>query len=474
MKNLRFTFARSFALVFIGMLLSTTVSSQTVGLQVDSTHRVLFGQDTSGAGFRLIWFPEKAAFRAGELVDLGPGQDTYWNSNNIGTHSVAFGLNTLASDVGSMAWGDNNRAEGQNATAWGQANNAQSGLSTAWGNGNTASGEFSTVWGVINVASGFYSTAWGQNNTASWTTSTAWGNQNEANGNASTAWGVGNRSESLAETVLGRYADISNNPNKDNFESDDQLLAIGNGTSLASTNNAFTILKNGETYFHSQGDQDSSLFIGFREGPKYGMDGTKNLNDGGVGDVGEDKGFVIESNHREANFESSGIYLDGDQVIIWSPGDNDRLLSVYDEDGGGVERWYVDGDGDDFKASDKRYKKNITALQSPVVDLMKISGNKYQWKDISSEKSQVHPKSHTDSYKYGVIAQEVQKVFPELVQTNRDGYMFVDYKGFIPILIEVCKGQQTEIEEMKSVLKRQEELIATLLSKMDSSSQSDQ
>lgn len=38
-------------------------------------------------------------------------------------------------------------------------------------------------------------------------------------------------------------------------------------------------------------------------------------------------GLIIENGHSE----SSGIYLDGDYAVIWSPGDQDRLLRIYDE-----------------------------------------------------------------------------------------------------------------------------------------------
>ena len=461
MRNVKFTFSQSLGSVFFTMLLAVTLSGQTIGLQVDPVHRVLFGQDTVSAGTRLIWFPEKAAIRAGEVFNNFSAQHLYWNSNNVGMHSVAFGENTLASGEKSMAWGANNRAESDNATVWGQTNRATSNLSTAWGNANLASGSYSTVWG--------------QQTTASSLLTTAWGSGNEASGESSTVWGIGNSSKSKVETVFGQYADTSSTANPFNVDPEDQLLAIGNGTSTTDRNNAFTVLKSGEAYFHSPGDQDSSLYIGFRDGPKYGMNGNKDLNVSGVlGDPEEDKGFVIESNHQESNFESSGIYMDGDQVIIWSPGDNNRLFSVYDEDDGGVERWYVDGDGDDFKASDKRFKKNIRSLESPLSDLMKINGKKYQWKDIALEKSKSIAKNQQDSYKYGVIAQEVEQVFPELVQTNKDGYMFVDYKGFIPILIEVCKKQQTEIEEMRALLIEQKELISSIINNINSGSSSDE
>ena len=49
----------------------------------------------------------------------------------------------------------------------------------------------------------------------------------------------------------------------------------------------------------------------------------------------------------------------------------------------------------------------------------------------------------------GVIAQEVEKEFPELVETNGDGYKSVDYTKLTPILIEAVKTQQSQIKELK-------------------------
>jgi len=50
---------------------------------------------------------------------------------------------------------------------------------------------------------------------------------------------------------------------------------------------------------------------------------------------------------------------------------------------------------------------------------------------------------------YGVIAQEVQKVFPEIVKTGSDGYLEVDYIQIIPILIEAIKELKEELDHLK-------------------------
>lgn len=47
----------------------------------------------------------------------------------------------------------------------------------------------------------------------------------------------------------------------------------------------------------------------------------------------------------------------------------------------------------------------------------------------------------------GFVAQEVQQLFPELVQQDTDGYLYIDYVGLIPVLVEPVKEQQEQIDD---------------------------
>lgn len=80
--------------------------------------------------------------------------------------------------------------------------------------------------------------------------------------------------------------------------------------------------------------------------------------------------------------------------------------------------------------------------------LCKIEGKYYEWnekmKDLEGK----------TGFEYGVIAQEVQKEFPEMVKMESDGYLSVDYIQFIPIIIESIKELKTEIDLMKKTLKK--------------------
>ena len=109
----------------------------------------------TGTGVRMMWYPAKAAFRAGStMLD-------YWDDANIGTWSAALGGNTTASGLGSSALGAYTTASGNYSTALGMTTTASGFSSTAMGDGTTASGYLSTAIGTVTTASGDFSIAMG-------------------------------------------------------------------------------------------------------------------------------------------------------------------------------------------------------------------------------------------------------------------------------------------------------------------------
>ena len=193
-------------------------------------------------------------------------------------------------------------------------------------------------------------------------------------------------------------------------------------------------------------------------------------------------GFMIE----QSNSEGSGFYSDGDYAVIWSPGDYNRLLRVYDEDGM-YEKWYINGSGYDYHNSDGRKKENIRNIKSSLAKLKKVTGIKYNFKKeeitelAESEQTLKSGTSKPDSiwpgdvdYKdhnkydpskdeyYGFIAQDIEKIFPEVVDTNEKGNKFICYTQFIPILVEAFKEQQTQLEKKDQDMKKLNQRIAKL------------
>lgn len=80
--------------------------------------------------------------------------------------------------------------------------------------------------------------------------------------------------------------------------------------------------------------------------------------------------------------------------------------------------------------SDRRLKKDIQILDHSLDKMLKVEGVSYNWKD---------PKKYSNGLQYGVIAQQVEEIFPNLVDTNAEGMKKVNYMGFISPLIESLK-----------------------------------
>jgi trimeric autotransporter adhesin len=138
----------------------------------------------TGAGVRLMWYPNKGAFRAGEVNGI------QWNDANVGINSTALGRDITASGAYSTALGLDTHASGETSTALGVGTNATAVTSTAMGFVTKASGPNSTAMGNHTTASGSSSTAMGNNTTASGTSSMAMGDGTTASGEHSTAMGT--------------------------------------------------------------------------------------------------------------------------------------------------------------------------------------------------------------------------------------------------------------------------------------------
>ena len=100
-----------------------------------------------------------------------------------------------------------------------------------------------------------------------------------------------------------------------------------------------------------------------------------------------------------------------------------------------------------FSTSDIRFKENVTPIQDAVSKIKTLRGVEFDWKPLTKkQKKKLHG---NEGHDVGVIAQEVEKVLPEVVQTRKSGYKAVKYEKMIPLLIESIKEQQEQIEELK-------------------------
>lgn len=100
----------------------------------------------------------------------------------------------------------------------------------------------------------------------------------------------------------------------------------------------------------------------------------------------------------------------------------------------------VEGDikatGTILQSSDERLKENITHIDNALDRLNSIDGTIYNLKGIPGNK-------------LGVIAQEVEKVVPEVVVSDRNRYLSVDYNGLVALLISAVNEQNSIINDLE-------------------------
>jgi trimeric autotransporter adhesin len=136
----------------------------------------------SGAGYRMMWHPYKAAFRAGGTDDGGTGN--YWDDANVGFYSWAGGNLTKATVFASFAFGDQVEVTGVDAAGFGGSTIVSGTAGFAAGAANRCLGSYCTALGFTNTASGQGSVAIGYRVTADASYSVAIGHRASANGQA--------------------------------------------------------------------------------------------------------------------------------------------------------------------------------------------------------------------------------------------------------------------------------------------------
>lgn len=98
-----------------------------------------------------------------------------------------------------------------------------------------------------------------------------------------------------------------------------------------------------------------------------------------------------------------------------------------------------------YSASDIRLKTNIKPIMSAIDVINKLNPVTYNWNEKAKELNPLKD----DSTEYGLIAQELEVVMPELVHTIYDKYKSIDYVKLVPILIKAVQEQQKQINELK-------------------------
>ena len=142
-------------------------------------------------------------------------------------------------------------------------------------------------------------------------------------------------------------------------------------------------------------------------------------------------------------FPNDGL---GDNLLNGAIKINDNFGEIYTHFGDGVNLTFQSGFSisgiitciDLNCTSDINLKENIQQIADPIEKILQINGYTFNW--INNKKPSI-----------GIIAQELEKILPELVTENNE-YKVVNYNGIIALLIEGIKMQQQEINMLKEKL----------------------
>lgn len=99
------------------------------------------------------------------------------------------------------------------------------------------------------------------------------------------------------------------------------------------------------------------------------------------------------------------------------------------------------------ETSDLRYKKNILPIDNALLKVTKLRGVTYDWRVTEFKE-----KNFTAAPQIGLIAQEVEKVVPQVVGTDADGFKSVEYSKLVALLIEAIKEQDKKITSLQTAV----------------------
>lgn len=178
---------------------------------------------------------------------------------------------------------------------------------------------------------------------------------------------------------------------------------------------------------------NKNVFIGHQAGYKFGGTPPDSANvfigyQAGANEAGSDKLYIENSNSTTpliwGDFLTDDLAINGDLYV-------NGLLTY----------------GSCMASSDIRFKKNIHELKDVLTDLRQVRAITHEWRH-----DEFPNKKWRQGLEYGVIAQELEEVFPHAVMNDKDGYKMVDYTKLNPIILQAINEQHEILKDHKQTL----------------------
>jgi hypothetical protein len=475
------------------------------------------------AGSRMMFYPGRGAFRAGHVFGAewnNANVGLYSTATGLGTTasgqvSTAMGVGSIASGANSTAFGDHATASGNSAIAMGFFANASGDESVAIGNA-IATGLNSRSIGSSTIASGNVSVAMNLGTKASGYASTAMGFGNTARGFASTA--IGYLGDSLISSdgnflypetplfIVGNGATAVNRSNAFVVRYDGNV-GVGNIIPQYNLDVAKRMRLRGDgtlggtagIWLNNPGNTATDAFFGVFDNSHFGLYGNTGAGWGlvmnqasgniGMGTTNPQTRLHLLRDNETLRLQGASSYIsfynNANNYIgyLWNAGDASIDLGTASGSGlpvtispgtattatftasGNVgigtgapsQRLHVVGNicatGTISACSDIRYKTAFAPVQNALQSVQQIHPVYYHWK------KEYKDKGFANERQLGFSAQEIEQLYPEMVQTDNEGYKAVDYSRMTVVLLQAVKEQQQMITALQAELADLKKLI---------------
>jgi len=212
----------------------------------------------------------------------------------------------------------------------------------------------------------------------------------------------------------------------------EDAITIENGgnTGFGISDPSYKIDVAGSAPIRLGGDITDATDISFRVGGNSTYRYLNLLNDGGASGL-RAGGLLVSDTYAYANPTGGNVVIQKSLAVgLTTPSATTGRIDV-------------SNDVVAFSTSDINYKKNISNIQNALEKVKQINGVEFDW----IENPEIHGNSGHD---VGVIAQEIEKVIPEVVTTRENGIKAVKYEKIVSLLIEAIKDLEKQVEELKN------------------------
>ncbi|NJO91310.1 MAG: hypothetical protein HC831_21865, partial [Chloroflexia bacterium] len=266
---------------------------------------------------------------------------------------------------------------------------------------------------------------------------------------------------------IGNEAGLNFSGESQDLDAEENIY-IGNSAGYNCTSTANSIFI-GTRSGYNCGESYSNTFIGDRTG-SLGAAGNENTLIGSAAgmNIGGSSNVFIGAGAGVANTSGSNNVFIGtgaggqeegsDRLYIANSNTADPLIFGNFAEGLVQVSGNLYASGEVASNSDIRLKENIIPLVSGLDIVMALKGYYYNWNEDAKKQKKL-----SDRTQLGFIAQEVEKVVPEIVTTAPNGYKAINYTKLTPILVEAIKDQQAQIETLEAENRNLKEQVSKIV-----------